>query len=159
MSYSDEPVLVTPARRWSVKTIAAILVVAAVVGGILYIPLYQHNLDEAAHHVDRGPHHGSLYRFTAGGTPHEIEIGWVSPSITAFVSPAPAPDATLDVDGNFGRETLTWDSAKAVFGPGKLQLNPYNHHKVKFTLRQGGRILWADTLWAYGAVDSSGHHH
>lgn len=159
MSYSDEPVLVTPARRWSVKVMAAILLVAIVVGGILYIPLYQHNLDAEARAAPRGPHHGALYRFTIDGVPRQIELGWIARAFSAVIWPAPAADTTLEISGDFGRETLVWDATQKGFGPGKLRLDPYGHHKVKLTLRQGDRILWTDTLWAYGVVETSGHGH
>ena len=46
MSYSDEPNLVTPARRWSVKTIVITALVLTLVGGILWIPFFQKNLDD-----------------------------------------------------------------------------------------------------------------
>lgn len=157
MAYSDEPVLVAPTRRWSAKTIAAILFVAAVVGGILYIPLFQHNLDEAAHDSPRGPHNGALYTITVANTPHTLELGWIAPAFSAALTPAPAPGATLEVLGDFGSETLAWNPETATFGPGRLRLEPYGHHKVKLTLRLDGRVLWTGTLWAYGIHDTHGH--
>ncbi|MFA6960963.1 MAG: hypothetical protein WC205_09450 [Opitutaceae bacterium] len=157
MAYSDEPVLVTPARRWSVKTIAVITFVAVIVGGILFVPLYQHNLDEEAHDARRGPHQGALYDISASGTPHTIELGWIAPALSAVITPTPASDATLEVVGDFGTETLSWNTELNGFGPGKLRIDPYAHQKVKLTLRQGDRVLWTDSLWLYGVP--AGHEH
>lgn len=159
MAYSDEPHLVSPSRRWSPKVIAATVLVLAIVGGILSIPLYQRNLDEAAHHIPRGPHRGAAYEITVNGTPHTLELGWIAPAFSAVLTPAPADGATLEVSADFGRETLTWNAAENRFGPGATSIDPYSHHKVKLTLRQGDRVLWRDTLWLYGIHDSHGHSH
>jgi heme/copper-type cytochrome/quinol oxidase subunit 2 len=159
MSYSDEPNLVKPTRRWSLKTIVAIAVVLVVVGGVLFIPLFQHNLDEAAHNVRRGAHQGALYDITVAGSPCTIELGWIAPAFSAVLTPAPAADTTLEVSGDFGSEALTWDAAENRFGPGKTRLDPYAHAKVKLTLRQADRALWSDTLWLYGVHDTHGHGH
>ena len=150
MAYSDEPVLVTPTRRWSPKVIGGIALVLVLVGGLLSIPLYQSHLDDAAHHARRGQHQGALYDITVTGTPHTLELGWIAPAFSAALSPAPADGTTLDVSADFGDETLPWNAAKQCFGPGTARLDPYAHHKVKLTLRQGDRVLWSDTLWLYG---------
>lgn len=157
MAYSDEPVLVAPARRWSFKTIIAVALVLTLVGGILSIPFYQKHLDEAALNIRRGPHQGAFYNLTLDGAPHTLELGWIAPAFSAVLSPAPAADTTLEVSGDFGREMLPWNAAENRFGPGAARLDPYTHHKVKLTLRQGDRILWRDTLWLYGLQE--GHSH
>ncbi len=154
MAYSDEPVLVTPARRWSPKVIVGTALVLIIVGGLLSIPLYQNRLDDAAHHAPRGQHHGALYNITVAGTPRTLELGWIAPAFSAALSPAPADDTTLDVSADFGDETLPWNAARQCFGPGTARVDPYTHHKVKLTLRQGDRILWSDTLWLYGVPAS-----
>ena len=159
MAYSDEPNLVAPARRWSPKTIALIALVLSLVGGVIFIPFYQHNLDEEAHDARRGPHRGALYDITIDGSPRTIELGWIAPAFSAVVEPAPAPETTLEVVGDFGRETLAWNAAEKRFGPGKFRIDPYAHSKVKLTLRQGDRVLWTDTLWLYGIHDTDGHGH
>jgi len=150
MAYSDEPVLVKPARRWSPKVIAAIALVLLLVGGVLSIPLYQNHLDDAAHHVRRGQHQGALYDIIVGGVPHTIELGWMAPAFSAVLSPAPADGTVLDVSANFGDETLSWNAGKKCFGPGTARVDPYAHQKVKLTLRRDDRVLWSDTLWLYG---------
>jgi hypothetical protein len=150
MTYSDEPVLVKPARRWSTKVIGGVALVLVIVGGVLSVPLYQHLVDEAALHARRGEHQGALYAITINAAPHTLELGWIAPAFSAALSPAPDASTVLDVSGDFGRETLAWDAAKKSFGPGTTRLNPYAHQKVKLTLRQGGRVLWSDTLWLYG---------
>ena len=159
MAYSDEPNLVTPARRWSPKTIIVVALVLALVGGLLSIPLYQHNLDEAAHDIPRGPHKGALYNLTLNNTSHTLELGWIAPAFTAVLSPAPAAGTVLEVSGDFGTETLPWNAAENRFGPGSSRLDPYAHYKVKLTLRSGDRILWRDSLWCYGVHDTHGHSH
>ncbi len=160
MSYSDEPVLVTPARRWSAKTAIIAALVLTLVGGIIYIPFYQKNLDHEAHEVRRGPNQGSLYDISINGAPHTLELGWIAPALSAVLTPAPGPGTTLEVAGDFGRETLSWSAEENRFGPAATRIDPYAHHKVKLTLRQDGRILWSDTLWAYGIHDShAGHGH
>ena len=159
MAYSDEPVLVTDSRRWSLKAVIAITCVMVLVGGILFIPLYQHNLDEAAHDVSRGPHQGALYDITLSKTPATIELGWVAPALSAVITPAPSPNAILEISGDFGTETLAWNTKLNGFGPGKLRVDPYAHNKVKLTLRLGDRVLWHETLWAYGIDDTHGHSH
>lgn len=159
MSYSDEPNLVTPARRWSPKAIAAIAVVLVIVGGVLFIPVFQHNLDKEAHNVRRGSHQGALYNISVDGKTATIELGWIAPAFSAVLSPPPANDATLEVSGDFGEETLAWNAVENRFGPGKIRLDPYAHAKVKLTLRQAGRVLWRDTLWLYGVHDTHGHGH
>jgi len=157
MAYSDEPVLITPQRRWSIKVIVLSSLVLALVGGILSVPLYQHHLEEAAHDIPRGPHRGSLYTLTLNNAPHTLELGWIAPAFSAVLSPAPAESIALEVSGDFGSETLQWNAAENRFGPGALRLDPYAHHKVKLTLRQGNRTLWRNTLWAYGVHE--GHNH
>jgi hypothetical protein len=159
MAYSDEPVLVTTPRRWSVKAVVAIAFVLTLVGGILFVPLYQHNLDEEAHDIRRGPHQGALYDISVDGTPRTIELGWVAPALSAVITPAPPSGTTLEVSGDFGSETLGWNADLQGFGPGKLRLDPYAHNKVGFVLREGGRVLWRGTLWAYGIHDTHGHSH
>lgn len=159
MSYSDEPNLVTPARRWSLKAIAAIAVVLVVVGGILFIPVFQHNLDESAHDARRGHNKGALYDISIAGTPHTLELGWIAPAFSAVLTPSPAAGTTLEVSGDFGRETLAWNPAENRFGPGTTRLDPYAHAKVNLTLRQADRVLWRDTLWLYGIHDTHGHAH
>ena len=159
MAYSDEPNLVKPPRRWSLKAIVAIAVVFVVVGGVLFIPIFQHNLDEEAHNVRRGSHQGALYDITVDGKPATLELGWIAPAFSAVLTPAPAPDATLEVSADFGDETLAWNATDSRFGPGKIRLDPYAHAKVKLTLRQAGRVLWRDTLWLYGVHDTHGHGH
>ena len=157
MAYSDEPVLVAPARRWSPKTLVIVVLVLAVVGGFLAIPIYQHVLDERAHAVRRGPHHGALYNLTLNGTPHTIELGWIAPAFSAVLTPAPAPTATLEVSGDFGRETLSWNAVDNRFGPGKFKLDPYAHTEVQLTLRDGDHVLWTGTLWLYGVPADHDH--
>jgi hypothetical protein len=159
MSYSDEPNLVPPSRRWPLKNIAALVAVIVLVGGILVIPFYQKNLDHEAHEARRGDTQGARYDIRIAGTPATIELGWIAPAFSAVVKPAPAAGTTLEVSGDFGRETLAWNPAENRFGPGSLRLDPYAHHKVKLTLRQGDRVLWSDTLWAYGIHDTHGHSH
>lgn len=159
MPFSDEPNLVAPSRRWSLKTIAALAVVAVLVGGILFIPIFQHNLDEAAHDARRGPNRGALYDISVAGSASTLELGWIAPAFSAVLAPAPAADVTLTVSGDFGEETLPWDAAENRFGPGKIRLDPFAHAKVKLTLRQGGRVLWSDSLWLYGIHDTHGHSH
>lgn len=159
MAYSDEPNLVKTPRRWSIKAIVAIAAVFVIVGGILFIPVFQHNLDESAHDARRGSHQGALYDITVAGAPHTIELGWIAPAFSAVLTPAPAADTTLEVSADFGSETLTWNAADNRFGPGKIRLDPYAHAKVKLTLRQAGRVLWRDTLWLYGIHDTHGHGH
>lgn len=159
MSYSDEPNLVTPERRWSVKTVVIVTLVLGLVGGILWIPFYQKNLDREAHEARRGPHQGAIYPIVINGAPHTLELGWIAPAFSAVLTPAPPAGATLDASGDFGRETLAWDEAENRFGPGKLRLDPYAHAKVKLTLRQGDRPLWHGTLWLYGVHDTHGHSH
>lgn len=159
MSYSDEPNLVTPARRWSVKTIVITALVLTLVGGILWIPFFQKNLEAAAHDARRGPNRGALYDVVISGTPHTLELGWTAPAFSAVLSPAPAADTTLEVSGDFGRETLSWNPAENRFGPGTTRLDPFAHQKVKLVLRQAGRVLWSDTLWLYGIHDTHGHSH
>ncbi len=159
MAYSDEPNLVTPTRRWSLKTIGLIALVLALVGGILFIPLYQHQLDEAAHDIPRGPHKGSLYNLSLNNAPHTLELGWIAPAFSAVLTPAPPVNTTLEVSGDFGTETLPWNLTENRFGPGSSRLDPYVHYKVKLTLRSGGRVLWSDTRWCYGLHDTHGHSH
>jgi len=154
MAYSDEPVLVTPTRRWSPKVVAGTALVLIIVGGLLSIPLYQNHLDDAAHHARRGQHQGALYDIAVAGAPHTLELGWIAPAFSAALSPAPADGTTLDVSADFGDETLPWNAAKQCFGPGTARVDPYAHHKVKLTLRQGDRVLWSDTLWLYGVPAS-----
>ena len=157
MAYSDEPNLVAPARRWSPKTLVLVALVLAVVGGFLAIPLYQHVLDERAHEVRRGPHHGALYDISISGAPHTLELGWIAPAFSAVLTPAPAATVTLEVSGDFGRETLAWNTAENRFGPGKLKLDPYAHTRVTLILRDGDRPLWTGDLWLYGVP--SDHEH
>ena len=157
MSYSDEPILVTPARRWSLKVILGITLVLLVVGGLLSIPLYQDHVDKAALHARRGAHRGALYDITIGGRPHTLELGWIVPAFSATLTPAPASGTTLEVDGDFGDETLKWDPAAKCFGPGTAHLDAFKHYKVTLTLRENGQVLWHDTLWFYGLIDSHGH--
>lgn len=159
MSFSDEPNLVAPSRRWPLKNIVALAVVAVLVGGILFIPVFQHNLDEAAHDARRGPNRGALYDISVAGAPSTIELGWIAPAFSAAVNPAPPADTTLTVSGDFGEETLAWNAAENRFGPGKIRLDPFAHAKVNLTLRQAGRVLWRDTLWLYGIHDTHGHSH
>lgn len=159
MAYSDEPVLVAPARRWSGKTIALVTTVLVLVGGILWIPFFQKNLDHEAHEARRGPHRGALYDLQIDGVPHTLELGWIAPAFSAVLTPAPSSGTTLEVSGDFGSETLSWNSTENRFGPGSTRIDPYAHHKVKLTLRQPGRVLWRDTLWAYGFHDTQGHSH
>lgn len=159
MSFSDEPHLVAPTRRWSPKTLALVTLVVALVGSLLSIPFYQKNLDAEAHDARRGPNRGALHDLTINGTPHTLELGWVAPAFSAVLTPAPAPDTTLEVSADFGRETLPWNAADNRFGPGALRIDPFAHRKVKLTLRQGDRVLWRDTLWLYGVHDTHGHSH
>ncbi len=159
MSYSDEPNLVAPSRRWPLKNIAALVAVILLVGGILSIPFYQKNLDHEAHEAPRGITQGALYNINLDGSPATIELGWIAPAFSAVVKPSPAAGATLEVSGDFGSETLTWNTTENRFGPGTARLDPYAHHKVKLVLRQGDRVLWRDTLWAYGIHDTHGHSH
>lgn len=159
MSYSDEPNLVTPARRWSPKTIVVTVLVLAAVGGILFIPFYQKNLDAEAHDARRGPHRGALYDISINGAPHTLELGWIAPAFSAVLTPAPAADSTLEVSADFGRETLSWNAAENRFGPGAIRIDPLAHQKVKLTLRHGDRVLWRDTVWLYGLHDTHGHSH
>ncbi len=150
MTYTDEPVLVKPARRWSAKVIGGIALVLVTVGGVLSVPLYQNHVEDAAQRARRGDHKGALYNITINDAPHALELGWIAPAFSAALSPAPENGTTLDVSGDFGRETLTWNADKKCFGPGAARLNPYAHQKVKLTLRRGGRVVWSDTLWLYG---------
>lgn len=159
MSYSDEPNLVKTPRRWSLKAVVAITVVVVIVGGVLFIPVFQHNLDEEAHNVRRGSHQGALYDITLDGKPATLELGWIAPAFSAVLTPAPAADTTLEVSADFGSETLTWNATENRFGPGTTRIDPYAHAKVKLTLRQAGRVLWRDTLWLYGVHDTHGHAH
>jgi hypothetical protein len=157
MAYSDEPVLVVPQKRWSLKAVVATGLVLALVAGVLSIPLYQRHLEESAHEARRGPHHGALYELTLNGVAHELELGWIAPAFSAVLSPAPSDDTVLDVSGDFGGETLSWNAAEKRFGPGQIRLDPYAHQKVKLTLRRGDGVLWRDTLWLYGVNEQHSH--
>ena len=157
MIYTDEPVLVKPARRWSAKVMGGITSVLVVVGGVLSVPLYQNRVEDAAHRVRRGDHTGALYNITVNDAPHTLELGWIAPAFSAALSPAPSEGTTLDVSGDFGRETLAWNADKKCFGPGTVRLNPYAHQKVRLILRQGDRALWSDTLWLYGVPTEHDH--
>jgi hypothetical protein len=100
-----------------------------------------------------------LYDITVNGVPHTLELGWSAPAFSAVLLPAPSSETILEVSGDFGHETLSWNTAENRFGPGKTRLDPYAHQKVTLTLRQGERTLWRDTLWLYGIHDTHGHSH
>ncbi|MFH1496805.1 MAG: hypothetical protein ABII82_03165 [Verrucomicrobiota bacterium] len=158
MSYSDEPVLVRPARRplglWI--AIAGTLVVLA---AMVYVPWQNHRLHELAHDAERGERGGTVHTVNIAGVEHRLSLGWVRGPVFAIgCTPPPPTGSTLVIKGRFGTDTLAWNAEQNAFGPGQSPVDPADHYKLKLTLLDAtGTHLWTDTLWAYGVV--SGHQH
>lgn len=158
MAYSDEPVLVRPARR-PIGRWLAIGGTLLVLASVAYIPWQSHHMDELAHDATRGSHGGTAYDVTFGGATHNLEIYWVRGPVFAVACTPPAPaGSSLRVEGRFGADTLPWDEEQKAFGPGQTTVSPRDHYKLKLTLLgPDGSTLWSGTRWAYGVVDD--HHH
>ncbi len=158
MSYSDEPVLVRPARRplgrW--LAIGGVLLLLA---SVAYIPWQNHRLHDLAHDAERGERGGTVHSIDIAGTEHRLSLGWVrGPVFAVGCTPPPPEGSTLIVKGRFGTDTLPWNTEQNAFGPGQSIVSPREHYKLKLTLLDAsGATLWSGTRWAYGVVDD--HHH
>ncbi len=160
-SFSDEPVLVKPTPRGSWKRWLAIVVALGITGAVVYTPINKSLMDERAHDAKRGPHQGALYSITVDGVAHTLELTWgPSGDFAPVLEPAPAAGTTLRLDCRFGEETLAWNAAQSCFGPSTFgKVDPYAHYKLSLHLEREGRVLWKDSLWAYGIHDSHDHEH
>lgn len=156
-SYSDEPVLLAPTARNNWKRWVAILAALAIAAIVIYIPVSKDLLDERAHDAKRGERQGVITDISVDGTAHTIELTWANGHLAPILKPAPAPDAQLHVSGRFGKESLTWNATLGAFGPTTAEVDPYSHYEVSLRLENAGKLLWSDTLWAYGIVE--GHNH
>jgi hypothetical protein len=158
-TFSDEPVLVKSDVRRDWKRWAAAAAALLVTGLIVYVPVEKARKEEAAHHATRGPRQGVLVKLTVEGAPHTLELTWNRGRFAPILTPAPAAGVSLRLAGRFGEETLAWNSELGVFGPGKADVDPYAHYKLRLRLEREGRTLWSDTVWAYGIHDTHGHAH
>lgn len=158
-NFSDEPVLVKPNVRRDWKRWAAAALALFVTGVIVYIPLDKSLTEERAHDAPRGPKQGVLVDLTLDGAPHTLELTWFKGHFAPVLTPAPAPGATLSIRGRMGDETLSWNGELGAFGPGSADVDPYSNYKLSLRLERDGRLLWRDTVWAYGVHESHGHSH
>ncbi len=158
-AYSDEPVLIKAPRRLSLKHWIAIAITLIVAGGFIYIPIDEARMEARAHDMPRGPHSGSLYNISIEGRPHTLELAWAEGGFAIVLQPAPAAGTTLAVSSRAGKETLEWNEKLATFGPGKIAVDPYSHYKLNLTLKNAGKALWDESLWAYAYHDPHGHSH
>jgi hypothetical protein len=158
-AYSDEPVLIKAPRRFSTKHWIAIAATVALAGALIYIPIDKARMDTRAHDIARGPHSGSLYNISIEGRAHTLELAWAQNGFAIVLQPPPVKGTTLTLSCRVGDETLEWNEKLGTFGPGKLTVDPYGHYKVDLALRNDGKALWRDSLWAYGYQDHHGHNH
>lgn len=158
-AYSDEPVLVKAPRRLSTLHWIAIAATLALAGALIYIPIDKARMDARAHDAARGPHSGSLYNISIEGRPHTLELAWAEGGFAIVLQPAPAPGTTLTVSSRAGEETLEWNEKLVTFGPGKIDADPYSHYKLNLVLRNAGKVVWKESLWAYAYHDPHGHSH
>ncbi len=158
-NFSDEPVLVKPDARRDWKRWAAAALALFATGLIVYIPLDKARKEEAAHHATRGPRQGVLLQLALEDSAHTLELTWNRGRFAPVLEPAPAPGTTLRIAGRFGEETLAWNEELGSFGPTEAVVDPYDHYKVRLRLERDGRLLWRDTVWAYGIHDTHGHSH
>lgn len=124
---------------------------------MVYIPVSKDLIDERAHDAKRGERQGVITDISVDGAPHTIELTWANGHLAPILKPAPAPDAKLHVSGRFGKETLAWDATLGAFGPTTAEVDPFSHYEISLRLESAGKLLWSDTLWAYGIVE--GHNH
>ncbi len=158
-TFSDEPVLVKPdaKRDWKRWAIAAAALFAT--GLVIYIPLNEARIEENAHDARRGERRGVLMDLNVEGAPHTLELTWARDRFAPVLQPAPAPGTTLRISGRFGEETLSWNAELGAFGPGEAEVDPFSHYKLSLRLEREGRVLWRDSVWAYGIHDTHGHSH
>ncbi len=155
-NYSDEPRLIKPSGP-NYRLYVTIACIIGLVGLVASIPLYERWMDRQAHAVERGQYEGAVYEIPLAGQTERIELGWAGEHLAIAMDDIPAPDATVRVKGDFGEETLAWNSEYSLFGPTQAYLSPYKHQKVRVTIEAGGEELWSGKLWAWGVV--SHHHH
>lgn len=158
-TFSDEPVLVKPDARRDWKRWAAAALALLVTGIVVYIPVNKAVMEERAHEARRGERQGVLLDLALDGAPHTLELTWWQGRFAPVLRPAPAPGTTLRLKSRFGDEELTWDAEKGAFGPAQTEVDPYSHYKLSIRIRREGRVLWRDTVWAYGIHDTHGHAH
>ena len=160
-SFSDEPVLVRPTVRGSWKRWLAIAAALGITGAVIYTPLSKSSMDERAHDARRGPRQGALYPLTLDGVAHTLELTWsTSGDFAPALQPAPPAGTTLRLESRLGTQTLGWNAGQACFGPTTFgNVDPYSHYKLSLRLEREGRVLWKDTLWAYGIHDAHDHEH
>lgn len=159
--YSDEPVLVKPTARASWPRWLAVLAALGVTGAVIYVPIGKARMEERAHYVERGERQGARYALTLEGVPHTLELTWAGGGQFAPVlTPAPAAGTQLWLKSRHGAETLAWNPRIGAYGPTTFGgVDPYAHYKLSLRLEREGRVLWKDTLWAYGIHDTHGHSH
>lgn len=158
-TFSDEPVLVKSDARRDWKRWAAVAAALFVTGLVVYIPLDKARTEEKAHHAPRGPRQGVLVNLTLEGAPHTLELTWNQGRFAPVLQPAPSAGTTLRIAGRFGEETLSWNAELGAFGPTAASIDPYANYKVSLRLERESRVLWRDTVWAYGIHDTHGHAH
>lgn len=158
-TFSDEPVLVKPdaKRDWKRWALAAAALFAT--GLVIFIPLNEARIEENAHHARRGEHQGVLLDVSVDGAAHTLELTWARDRFAPVLKPAPAPGTTLRISGRFGEESLSWNTEAGAFGPGTAEVDPFAHYKLSLRLERDGRVLWRDSVWAYGIHDTHGHSH
>lgn len=158
-SYSDEPVLVKADAKSAWKFRVVIAAAALIAGAAIYIPLDKARMEEKAHHAERGPRQGTLLKLVIDGIPHTLELTWDRGRFAPVLEPAPAAGATLSLKSRKGSGVLSWNAEKKCFGPVDFEVDAYAHHKLSLKLEREGRVLWSDTVWAYGIHDTHGHAH
>jgi hypothetical protein len=158
-TFSDEPVLVKPDARRDWKRWAAAGVALLITGLVVYVPIDKKVMEERAHDARRGERAGVLVDLSVEGTPHTLELTWNRANFAPVLNPEPAAGTTLRIKGRFGEEVLSWNAELGAFGPGSIAIDPYSHYKLSLRLEREGRVLWRDTVWAYGYHDTHGHAH
>lgn len=162
-NYSDEPRIIKPAvtdRRF----LAFILTLALIVIGVVCVVAniaYNNWQEEQSHLAERGRYEGAVYTIPIDGQPARIELGWYGDQLMPVIEAPGLEDAVLYVQGKFDEEALRPNpqyKSIAVFGPTAAQMNPLKHHKLTLRLEREGKVLWSDTLRAWG-IHLHHHHH
>lgn len=160
-SFSDEPVLVKPTAHNSWKRWLAIVIALGVVAAVCYVPYDKSRMEKLSHNAKRGSRQGAVYPVSLEGVSHTIELTWgPDGQFAPTLDPAPAADTTLRLESRPGSETLSWNAEKGCFGPTTFgNVDPFRSYKLALRLERQGRVLWRDSLWAFGVHDTHGHDH